>query len=47
MTFYGLMFDASAPGVVLTFLVGSLCWGFIAGGLAAVLASVASARSGS
>jgi hypothetical protein len=45
VSFYGLIFDATAPGVVLAFLVESLCYGFIAGGLAVVLASVASARS--
>lgn len=48
MDFYGFDLGAAgAPEAVLAFLVGALSWGFIAGGLAVVLASVASRRSGS
>ncbi len=46
MDFFGLTFGSDAPAMVLAFLVGSLVWGLIAGGLAVVIASVSTRRAG-
>jgi hypothetical protein len=44
--FYGLVFDATAPAVILGFLVSALVWGLMAGGVAVVIASVSTRRAG-